>query len=279
MKLFFLLICLCLFISGCNKDGESSDITKIVSPTDHEVVKSYHSSRGEDLLNLAIINLRAGEIQKSIALLEKFTAYYPSNPVGQFYFGKAYYKNRMYEDSIKKFKKAFILDPASPEPLLYLGRAYEKTGNRKKAIKTLYEYLLRESDAYAIQKTGKEINSLAQPVVGKNIIGRISVTDEIIREKSLALSSKILFKRDTPEIFTSLEVIEAAYDTKIDVKWYYLVSNDKKMKVNSSSFKVEGSKNALVSIKNPSSDWPAGKYKLEIFVDNEKNTSLNFYIF
>ena len=278
IKPFIFLICLPLLISGCTSG--SDDIIKISSSTTgQEFTKTHPSFKGENILNLGIINLRAGNVRESVKLLEEFANYHPNNPVGQFYLGKAYYKDMRYEDSIVKFKQAFILDKETPEPLLYLGRAYKKLGNRKKAVKTLYKYLLIESDTSIAEKIREEINSMSEPVIGSGIIGRIFVTNEVNREKGIALGTKVIFRANIPEIYASLEIINAPYNTEIETKWYYIISDEEKMEVNKTSFNAEGSKNALVSLKKPSSQWPLGEYKLEIYVDKEKNASVNFYIF
>lgn len=277
LKTFCLLLFLPIIISGCNKN--SDNIQKITALPAHEAVDDFHSYREEDLINLGEINLRAGNFQKAIRILEKVTAYYPDNPIGQFYLGKAYYKNKRYEDSIGKFKYAFVLDKSYPEPLFYLGKAYEKTGKREKAIKALYKYLLIESNPYNQEKAREDLNYLSIPVVGKDVIGRIFVTDEIIREKKLAMNSKVCFRANVPEIFASIEVIGAPNNTNVEANWYYLASENKKMEVNSTKFTVNDSKSVLASLKKPSYDWPPGKYILEILVNKEKNASLNFYIF
>ncbi len=277
--LFLIIISLPVLICGCDKTDSSGDIVKIMPPVGHEVVKDFHSINREDLLNLAVINLRAGKTRESIELLEKFTTYYPGNSVGHLHLGRAYYADQRYEDAIGRFKRAYVLDRYSPEALFYLGKAYDRAGNTNKAVKTLYKYILAEPDALSRQKAADEINLYTDPIGGKGIIGRVSVTDEVIKENNLALSSKACFNREIPEIFASVEIVGAPSNTDIIAMWLYFVSEGKKMKVNSASFSLTGSKNALISLKKPSQNWPAGKYSLEIFVDKEKNTSLIFYMF
>lgn len=279
IKLFLIIITLPALISGCDKSNSSEDIIKIVSPDGHDIVKNIHSAKQEDLLNLGAINMRAGKLQESIQSLEKFTTYYPHNPVGQLYLGRAYYADQRYDQAIKRFKRAYVLDKSSPDPLLYLGKAYDKAGNTAKAIKSIYKYILEEQDQLSKQKAADQINLYAKPITGKGIIGRVSVTDRVIKENNLALTSKACFSRKIPEVFASVEVIEAPYDTEIEARWLYVVSEEKKMEVNSASFSLTGSKNALVTLKKPSQDWPVGEYNLEILVNNEKNTSLTFYVF
>jgi|GEM_PF-1877903 len=280
VKILFLLVCIPLSLTGCDQDNSSGDVVKIgPGSTGHEMVKDYYSMDQDNLLNLGKINLQAGEVDDAIQILEKFTQYYPNNPVGQFYLGKAYYKKGEYKDSIRKFKKAFIFDKTSPEPLLHLGMAYKQTGEQDKAINAVYEYLLRETDITVSARVEDKVNTFAEPVVGKNIIGRVFVSDDVIKEENIALNPKIFFRADTPEIFASVEIIGSANDTPIRIKWYYFASEEEKIEVNSSAFKAGGTQNVLIALKKPSTDWPAGKYKLEILVENEKNAGLIFYIF
>lgn len=277
--LFILLSLIAILLSGCDKEIKYGEIDNISPPVSHEVTKSYFTSKKGEILNRAVIFQRAGELEKSIDLLEKFTTHYPNNPVGQFYLGKAYYKNKMYEDSIKRLKKAYMLDKSSLEALLYLGRAYQETGNRDIAVKFLYKYILRESNTYLIQKTTREINSLAKSVNGNDLIGNVTVTDQIIKEKKIALTPKILFNSNTPEIYAVIEIIEAPYNTEIESKWFQIGQNKNKKLIKTYSKKAEGSKNIVFSIKKPSNKWINGEYKLDIIVNEYEKTSIKFYIF
>ncbi len=277
LLLFLLIISISLFLNGCDED-KAADMVKITPPTDHEVIQGFHSMKGDDMLNLAVINMRAGEIKKAILMLEKFIIRYPNNPVGLFYLGQAYYKKGLYKEAINNLKRAYALDTTMTKPLYYLSKSYEKIGDRKKALKALYKYLLTETHSYRINLIIKEANSYAEPVIGRGIIGRVSVTDEVIPEKKLALCPKFFIRADALEIFASLEIIEAPHNTGISAKWYHINSENKKKEVNSSTFSVKGSKNELIPLKKPSSGWTAGEYRLEILVENEKNLSLYFYI-
>ncbi|HSA06818.1 MAG TPA: tetratricopeptide repeat protein [Candidatus Gastranaerophilales bacterium] len=279
IKQLLILVCLPLIMSGCDQKNSSEDIIKIAAPVEHEIIEKHSSLDQETLLNQGIINLKADNVEKAIEILENYTTYYPHNSVGQFYLGKAYLNNMRYEDAIKTFRKTLMLDESETQAFLYIGQAYEKMGQRKSAIKYLYKYLIAESGSLDTKKISGEINDLAEPVIGKDIIGRVFVTNEVIKEKNLALKPMTCFESAVPEIYGSLEIIDAPANTEIEVKWRFLLKNDKKMEINSHFFTVQGTKNALALIKKPVPNWIPGEYELEILVDGEKNTNLNFYIF
>ncbi|OGI00175.1 MAG: hypothetical protein A2Y25_00310 [Candidatus Melainabacteria bacterium GWF2_37_15] len=232
IKLLLLFIFITLTTSGCDKSSE--DIIKIVSD-DHAMVKEHSEFKVENALNEGLINLRAGNIQKSIEILEKFITYYPTNSLGHYYLGKAYFENNELNKSLHHTKQAL----------------YDKTLT----------------------------NELAGPIIGKGVLGRVFVTNEVIEEKNLALKPKACFDKNTPVIYASLEIINAPSDSEIEAEWVYELPKNEQVKVNSSLFKANGSKNALVSVKKPTSEWPAGKYRLNVYINGEKNTDLTFYVF
>ena len=237
IKLLLLFIFITLTTSGCDKSSE--DIVKITSD-DHAMVKEHSEFKIENALNEGLINYRAGNIQKSIEILEKVVTYYPTNSLAHYYLGRAYFENNELNKSLHHIKQA------------------------------LYDKILA--------------NELAGPIIGKGILGRVFVTNEIIEEKNLALKPKACFDKSTPVIYASLEVINAPPKSQLEAEWVYeLPKNNEQVreqvKVNSAFFEANGSKNALVSVKKPSSEWPAGKYKLNVYINGEKNTDLTFYIF
>ena len=306
-KIILCLALTTLFLTGCEK--ADMDMAETMPPRD--LVKEYYMLQKENLLELGVINLRGQDIEKSIELLEVYTTRYPNQAIGQFYLGKAYYKNMRYEDSIKKFKRAYNLDSSVVQSLLYLGKAYKRTGENQKALKVLYKYI--SSEFSDVNRARDEINKMAEPVMGKHVIGRVFVSDDVLHEKNIALSMKSCFPAQTPEIYASIELLETpampeqegfsdceklksiegsvisenrnsnafpiCNKTEIRARWNYFLSEEEKVEVNSISFKAEGAKNTLLSFKKPFTGWKEGEYELEIFVNNEKNVSLIFYIF
>ena len=221
--------------TGCDRSNSSPDIVKIV-PDEHKIIKDFAESNGENVLNQGVINLKAGNIQQAISILQQYVQYHPGNSVAHLYLGKAYYEDNQTSKALFHIKQAFSLDST----------------------------LSRE---------------LAGPFIGKGVIGRVFVTNETDEGKKLALKPKACFDKDTPVIYASIEIINALPDTEIESEWVYEISKNEEVQVNSAKFKAEGSKDALVSIKKPDSSWPPGKYKLNVYVNREKNTDLTFYVF
>ncbi len=235
LKLLTLLLTLSLTISGCDKNSSPEDIIKIVSD-EHSLIKEYSAFQIENAMNEGVINLRAGNIQEAIHILEKVVTYYPTNSAGHFHLGRAYYANNEISKFLYHTKQAFLLDNT----------------------------LVRE---------------LSGPVIGKNVIGRVFVTDRVEKEKNIALTPMVWFDKNIPFIYASLEIINAPPDTEIEAELVYELSKNERLDVNSVLFKTTGSENTAISVKKPSSGWPAGKYRLNIFVNGAKNIDLTFYIF
>jgi len=153
----------------------------------------------------------------------------------------------------------------------YLGRAYYENNEKDK-------FLHHTKQAFIIDKDlAKE---LAGPAIGNDEIGRVFVTNESTGEENeiLALKPMVWFDRSISAVNVSIEIIKAEPGTEIDTELLYEISKNEEMKVNSILFNAEGSKNAVVSVKKPESGWPEGRYKVNIFVNGQRNISHNFYI-
>lgn len=234
-RLIVCLLGITILTTGCEQSSTSGDIIKI-APDDHTLMQDYSSFQGDNALNEAVIYLRAGEAEKAIFILEKFTTYYPNNSMGHFHLGRAYYQNNQIDKFLRHTKQAFLMD----------------------------KELERE---------------IAGPTIGKDIVGRIFVTDQKSEEKKLALKPQAWFDKNTPTIYASTEIINAPQNTQIEAELVYELSKKEEVQVNSILFNIEGSKNAVISVQKPESGWPEGLYKLKIFVNGKENTNLNFYIF
>jgi len=160
----------------------------------------------------------------------------------------------------------------------------QKTGSCKslkqcKTVENYVNYAFKNNDASKNPEIRNELNKIALPIVGNDVIGRISLADRADVIKNSAIGIMQAFSPETPIIFASVEVINAKKPKLIKIKWNFISTKGKIIPVNSSNFNVSGSKTILLSIKSPFTGWPIGNYEMQVFVNGIKNSSLKFYIF
>lgn len=278
LKLVMGLTCLLVFAAGCD-DKDAADFIRSAPPTEQQILSDFHSQKPENIFNEGLINLRAGELQKAILLLEKFTQLYPFNSMGQFYLGQAYYRNNRFEEAITRFKRAYQIDNTNTAALFWTGKAFLELGREQEAKNALLTYILSESNAQNRNKAAKEINSMADPVAGRYIIDSVYITDVSKNDENTFPEPKICFPSSAQEIFAVVKTLHAPSKTQIEANLHYVVSKNEKKKVATTAYWAEGSENIVFPFKKPLDGFLPGEYELEIFSDKEKNISITFYVF
>ncbi|MDD3012817.1 MAG: tetratricopeptide repeat protein [Candidatus Gastranaerophilales bacterium] len=268
-KIVINLILIAILFSGCSFSRNNS--SKVAQnnnaiPTDAKF-----------LLDKSIEEIRVGEIDGAIKDLQELTKSYPKLALGYYNLGLAYIKNNQRNEAIIAWEKTTRIDDKYADAYFNLGKAY-KSFNKKKARDNLLKYLLlRPNDPY-INNIKDEIFLLNDPAIGKGIIGRVSITDEVDLKNNIALSVKNFFKPNTPFIYSCIELVNATKDKNIEVNWFYIMQNNEKLPVNSTKFSGQGSKNVVISLKKPYIEWPSGKYEAVILVNGVENAAVPFII-
>jgi hypothetical protein len=114
--------------------------------------------------------------------------------------------------------------------------------------------------------------------VGKGIIGRVSMTDKVDFKNNIPLNIEVFFDSSIPVIYSCIELVNGTKSKDIEVNWYYILQNNERLPVNSIKFSGQGSKNVVISLKKPYTEWPIGKYEQVISVNGVENTTVPFII-
>jgi tetratricopeptide (TPR) repeat protein len=268
MKKFLIFIFLSVFfLSGCFLRNNTKDVIKIT-----KVNKTSSLLTGIKLLN-------SGKTDAAIKFFSEYEEVYSQNPEYHYYIGQAYYKKRLYSKAYTSFKNSLALDSSRYSLYLNIADTYEKANIKNKAAENFANYVFKSSDSSKNIEIRNKLNKLAEPVIGNDVIGRISLADRADIIKNSVIGINQAFSPDTPIIFASIEVINSKKTDIIQIKWDYINDKEESIPVNSSEFNISGSKTVLLSIKSPVEGWPAGKYEIQVLVNNIKNSSLKFYIF
>lgn len=276
-KILIFLVLPVFLLSGCLLRNNSQDVIKITSEntTGKKLIKVNKTLS----LSTGIGLLESGDIGGSIKFFKEYEDFFSENPEYYYYFGQAYFKKSLYLKAAENYEKALTLDSSRYDLFLNIAETYEKANVRNKAVENYVKYVFKSNDASKNIELRNKLNKLAIESIGNDVVGRISVTDRADVIKNSAIGLMQVFNPDTPMIFASVELINAKKSDIIQVKWNFIGNKKEIIPVNSSEFNVSGSKTVLLSIKNPITGWPTGKYEIQIFVNGIKNSSLKFYIF
>lgn len=244
-KIALILIIISVFgISGCTSLNSKKDVIKITSENAHSKADISNENKSISLDTGAKL-LEDGKTDEAVKFFEE-------------------YKDFFSQDTMYYF---------------YAGKAYLKAENKVKALKNFLEYIARSNDNSKNDEIREDINKLTEPVFGTEKIGQIYLSDKADTVKRIAGIPKQAFHPDTKEIFASVEVVNPQKTDKIKINWIFLNDKNEDIPVNSSEFSVSSSQTVLLSIKAPVAGWIAGNYKMQVFVNEEKTSSLKFYIF
>ncbi|MFH0703016.1 MAG: tetratricopeptide repeat protein [bacterium] len=278
--IFISLLLSSFFLTGCLNKNKNKINPENITKTEH--VKIFKTNllpkEAKILLNEGIKKLQSNNIKDAILAFRDLTGLYPKLAVAHYNLGLAYAKNNQLNNAVDSWEKAVIIDENYADAYFNLGIAYRIINNNKKAVENLTKYILLCPDDKNNILIKEEISKLREPVIGKGIIGRISITDKIDVKNNIALSAESFFKPNTPFIYVCIELVNAPKNTQIDANWHYKTLDNQSMLVNSLKFKTQESKNILLSLKKPETNWPIGKYNFELLINNKENTIVPFYI-
>lgn len=263
------LILLTILFSGCSFTHKDS--SKVVS---YNYDIPY---KAKILLNKAVNEIRYGDSPLAINDLKELIASYPDLAIGYYNLGLAYINNKQTNEAIKAWEKTIKIDNKYSDAYFNLGKAY-KTIDKTKARNNLIKYVILRPDDPYINTIKDEISRLREPVIGKDVIGHISVTDEVDFKNNIALSIKDFFKPDTQAIYSCIELINTSKDKNIQVNWLYILPDNEKILVNSAHFAEQGSKSVIVSLKKPYKAWPSGIYEEVILINGVESAKTSFVI-
>lgn len=274
-KFFTAILFVSILLTGC-VFGHNENIT----PNTIGKFRRFSSLSANErkLLNSGIKKLQSEDVTGAIIDFQNLTNLHPNLAIAHYNLGLAYSKNNQLPQAINCWEKSVSIDNKYADAYYNLGLAYKILHNNKKAAENLTGYILLNPEDNNIHQIKNEIINLNELYAGNGIIGRISISDKSDPKNNVVLDAKNLFNPDTPTIYTSIEVISAPENTEMEVNWYYITDEGQKFPVNLAKLRATGSENLLLSISKPETGWPAGKYEIDIFVNNNINTIVPFSI-
>ncbi len=269
--IFTVLLCFALISASAPATAQQSDINE-------KMQTGKINPEVKRLLNEGIEKYKNSDYDGAIVDFKDLTKLYPEIPEGYYNLGLTYSRKNMLKEAVKSWEKTTELDKNNADAYYNMGIAHKMLKNKKQSLDAFTKYLMLKPNSTKKQEVAKIISELREPYIGSGIIGRIYLTDEVDLTVRKPKNVKNVFKTGTKNIFTSIETISAAKNTKLEAKWYYITFNNEKVPVNSIKTNAEGSGNILVVLTKPKINWPVGKYELEILVNNQKNTTVMFNI-
>lgn len=278
MKKILLSAVLSVFIlSGCLLRNDSKDVIKITS--ENESIKNFTKNGKVLSLSTGINLLDAGDEDGAIKFFEEYEDFYSKDYKFYYYLGRAYFEKGLYKKASRCFERALAFDKSRYNLYLNIAYAYKNAKLYDKASENFVNYIFKSNDSAKIPEIINELNKVAVPAFGTGAVGKVSLSDRADLINNSTVGTKQAFNSDTPIIFASVEIIKPEKNNRISVIWNFTGNNSEIIKINSSEFSVSSSKTVLVSINNPISGWPTGKYEMQILVNGIKNSSLKFYVF
>jgi len=128
----------------------------------------------------------------------------------------------------------------------------------------------------------------ALPLAGCS--GEVSFTSAKLSEATMCLgvdgeakpvNPTKTFAVHTPEIFCSVKLSNAPADTEIGSEWVYVkgeLSGYDNTVIATLVLPAEGTQYLQFSLPKPDAGWPAGEYKLNLYVDGKESVSLPFTV-
>jgi len=101
-----------------------------------EISPSHVAAR----LQIAILDLRAGEPDPAVRLSREAVRLQPDNPLAHAVLGRAYMQRNEYESAIPQLQSAERLAPTNPQIHLYLQQSFHRLGKTAEAQKELAEF-------------------------------------------------------------------------------------------------------------------------------------------
>ena len=108
-------------------------------------------------LQIALLDEKAGEVQKATKKLENLKRRVPLSMDVHFQLGRLYYNQDELDKAISEFKQVIILFPNHSNAHFSLGLAYEKKGRRKSALREFEKVLELNPDNEEVKAKIKEL--------------------------------------------------------------------------------------------------------------------------
>lgn len=274
-KLFLLTIAFGIFFTGLYLISQYK--AKLNSKYSLSKSSTYLPDNARRLLDDGIENIQSKQNEKAITKFKELITLYPNLSAGYYNLGLAYVKNNDLNAAIQVWNKAIKINNKYANVYYNLGLAYKLTNDRKKAVSNLAKYLLCLNEKKP-QSILKEIEDLKSSYVGTGNVGKILFSDIADNKKLLIGHSKIIYKLNTKEIYSEVELVNLPTNADFKALWTYNNFEIKDIPVNSTQVKVSGSKKILLSIKKPVKNWPTGEYYLKIYINNKLSANAEFYI-
>ena len=108
-----------------------------------------------------------------------------------------------------------------------------------------------------------------------------SFSNIVVASTENATSSETTFKTDTPELFLSADLADAASGAKVTVSW---ISIDSKgvappnYKIDEVNFTIANENIVTSTLTKPTNGWPVGTYRTDLAVDGTVLGSINFEV-
>lgn len=265
------LILTCSALSGC------TPTIKKDSQTLHWKQVQSLDAKSKELLDQGTEYLEGYNYEQAIKYLNYFIKLNPKVATGYYNLGVAYSMAKNYTGALEAWEKAISIDKDYADAYYNLGLAYKFQRNNKKAVENYAQFLILNPEYENKNQLLDEISKIREPNVGHGVIGRVSMTDTADYSKNIGFSNKIIFDNHAKNIYSCIELINAAKGTRINANWYYYTDGEPVL-VNSARFKTSGSRNLLIKLSKPNNKWPEGKYEFELSINGKTNLTVPFYV-
>ncbi len=95
-----------------------------------------------------------------------------------------------------------------------------------------------------------------------------------VDENQKAKGGTVTFSPDTDVIYTSAKMSNAPRDTEVTIKWF----GPGNEYIDEITLTVDGTRYFSSNLSAPATGWPEGKYKLEMYIDDQLAETLNFEV-
>ena len=225
--------------------------------------------------------IKSMQNKSSNEALSKFTEFvklYPDLPQGYYNLGLILATNNEYKEAVENWEKCVSIDSNNADAYFNMAEGYKALYNNEKAIRNYKKYLeLRPNDT---NKTTimDNIKKLQQATSGNGVIGKVLLTDKNGLKNNIATTNKSYFSLDDEKIYSFIEVADAENAPEITAQWNYFIDNTHKLEVNKVKLNPTKAENIVLSITRPKDQWIKGRYSFEVYVNNNLNVEMIYYI-
>lgn len=270
-KYFITFFTLLIILNGCTYYSPVSQ--------DNHHKKNYKMSYDAKVLFSEALRLfEKDKKQEAIVKFKEFVRLYPDLPQGYYNLGIVHASLKEYRQAVENWEKSVNLDSSNADAYFNLAEGYRFLYNNKKSIKNYQEYLTLRPNDEKKSEILKVISALQQSNIGQGIIGKIFLTNKNGIKNNIPVHSTAVFNGMDDEIYSYIEILDISNAPEILVKWNYFINDNYKIEVNKAKILPKKVENELISIKKPSNGWVKGKYNFEIYVNDELNSEMVYYV-